>query len=675
MCGIFGLVAGSASDLTAGDFGLLLRQLFLLSESRGKEASGLALVREDRIEVVRKPVPASEMLESRDFRDLMSEALGGAGPARGLAAIGHARLVTSGMQGIDANNQPVVKHDLVCVHNGIIVNEGELWAREPGIAKTSGVDTEVLAALLHREVAARGSIEGATRRVFERIFGEASVAVVAGAWDVLMVATNTGSLYLAENAALGVAFFTSERIIAQRVIAALPRAVAAGFAEPRQLRPGTGSLVSLRSGRRTAEFLLSGAAAGEAPAATRPARAIVTSAQRALESWRAMRRCARCVLPETMPFIEFDAEGVCNYCRSHRPVQLKGRAALESVLQRYRSRDGSPDCLIAFSGGRDSSYGLHLLKRELGMTPVAYTYDWGMVTDLARRNQARLCGRLGVEHIWVSADIKRKRDNIRKNVEAWLRKPDLGMVPLFMAGDKQFMYHANRMMRETGIRLMVYANNHFERTEFKWGFCGVPPAGLEIRVNRLSHMRKARLVAYYLSRFLGNPGYLNSSLLDTFSGFLSYYFVNQDFLYLFDYLPWDEAVVNRTLVEHYDWEFATDTKTSWRIGDGTAPFYNYIYRTIAGFSEYETFRSNQVREGQMSREQALRLIEEENGPRYESILEYCRTIRVDFDHAMRVIDSAPRLYRRRGTSPPAGVETRAAARRGGGDGIKPGLAP
>jgi glucosamine--fructose-6-phosphate aminotransferase (isomerizing) len=41
-------------------------------------------------------------------------------------------------------------------------------------------------------------------------------------------------------------------------------------------------------------------------------------------------------------------------------------------------------------------------------------------------------GQLGVENILVSADIKKKRDNIRKNVEAWLKQPALGMIPLFM---------------------------------------------------------------------------------------------------------------------------------------------------------------------------------------------------------------------------------------------------
>ena len=57
-----------------------------------------------------------------------------------------------------------------------------------------------------------------------------------------------------------------------------------------------------------------------------------------------------------------------------------------------------------------------------------------MVTDLARRNVARITGQLGIEHILISADINQKRRYIRKNVSAWLKQPHLGLVPLFMAG-------------------------------------------------------------------------------------------------------------------------------------------------------------------------------------------------------------------------------------------------
>jgi hypothetical protein len=213
-----------------------------------------------------------------------------------------------------------------------------------------------------------------------------------------------------------------------------------------------------------------------------------------------------------------------------------------------------------------------------------------------------------------------------------------------MAGDKQFMYHAKRLMNETGIRLMVYATNYLEKTDFKVGFCNIRTSADEIQLNKISWAHKARLAAYYGASILSNPGYINSSLFDTFTAFLSYYFVKQDFLYLFDYLEWDEDIINKVLVENYDWEFAKDTKTSWRIGDGTAPFYNYIYRTVAGFSEYETFRSNQIRAGVLDRDDALRLVESENHARYESMQEYCRMIGVDFDYALRAIDRIPKLY-------------------------------
>ena len=111
-----------------------------------------------------------------------------------------------------------------------------------------------------------------------------------------------------------------------------------------------------------------------------------------------------------------------------------------------------------------------------------------------------------MEHIWVSADIKQKRRNVRKNVEAWLKRPELGMVPLFMAGDKQFMYHANRLMKETDIRLMVYANNRYEQTDFKAGFCGVRPSARQHQSAGPAAVREATMAAYYAKNYLINPG-------------------------------------------------------------------------------------------------------------------------------------------------------------------------
>jgi len=142
-----------------------------------------------------------------------------------------------------------------------------------------------------------------------------------------------------------------------------------------------------------------------------------------------------------------------------------------------------------------------------------------------------------------------------------------------------------------------------------------------------------------------NPKYVNSSLLDTLSG--EYYrsiAPKTDYFHIFDYWKWDENQINRTLIEDYDWELATDTSTTWRIGDGTAAFYNYVYFTVAGFSEHDTFRSNQIREGDITREEALRLVEEENQPRYENLKWYLDAVGVDFETAVRTVNAIPKLW-------------------------------
>ena len=94
----------------------------------------------------------------------------------------------------------------------------------------------------------------------------------------------------------------------------------------------------------------------------------------------------------------------------------------------------------------------------------------------------------------------------------------------------------------------------------------------------------------------------------------------------------------------YDWEKAVDTPTTWRIGDGTAAFYNYVYYTVAGFTEHDTFRSNQIREGQMTREKALLLLEEENRPRYQNIRWYLDTLGLDFERVIKIVNAIPKLY-------------------------------
>ena len=152
---------------------------------------------------------------------------------------------------------------------------------------------------------------------------------------------------------------------------------------------------------------------------------------------------------------------------------------------------------------------------------------------------------------------------------------------------------------------------------------------------------------YHILRFgamLQSPGYFNSSLWDTLTGeYYRSFAKKKDYYHIFDYWTWDEKVINETL-KQYNWETSPETNTTWRIGDGTAAFYNYIYYTVAGFTEHDTFRSNQIREGQLTREEALRLVEEENKPQYQNIHWYLDVLNMDFSEVIKVINNIPKLY-------------------------------
>jgi len=364
-----------------------------------------------------------------------------------------------------------------------------------------------------------------------------------------------------------------------------------------------------------------------------------------------LKRCTKCVLPETFPYIEYDNDGICNYCLNYErkfTSDIKELADRESELfnlvDKYR-RNKEYDVMVPFSGGRDSSFGLDYIKNHLKLNPVTFTYDWGMITDLARRNISRICGKLGIENILVSADIRKKREYIRKNVVAWLKKPELGMIPLFMAGDKQFFRIVNVLKEQNNVKLNIWMTNPLENTDFKTGFAGIKPNFSKDRIYDLSSFEKVKLITYYAKNFLTNFSYLNISMPDTISAFFSYYTSKrEDYIHLFKYLLWNEDEIENYLISEYNWELAKDTKSSWRIGDGTASFYNYIYNTVAGFTENDTFRSNQIREGMITREEGLEKIIEENKPRYESLKWYFDVLKLDYKDAISIINKMNRLY-------------------------------
>lgn len=123
-----------------------------------------------------------------------------------------------------------------------------------------------------------------------------------------------------------------------------------------------------------------------------------------------MKLCVNCVLPENFPSVRLDQEGVCNYCRaypgSRRGMEDRDRYRMKFIdLIRQKRGSGDYDVVVAYSGGKDSTYTLDLLKNGYGLKTLALTFDNGFVSRYAFANIGRVVEALGVDHLIFKPDF------------------------------------------------------------------------------------------------------------------------------------------------------------------------------------------------------------------------------------------------------------------------------
>ncbi len=114
-----------------------------------------------------------------------------------------------------------------------------------------------------------------------------------------------------------------------------------------------------------------------------------------------MQRCVQCNLPETHETITFDTLGVCNIC-SQQEFKRKSidwpqrKKDLDALVDEYRGRFDY-DCIVPFSGGKDSTWTLHYLVKEYGLKPLVVRFDHGFMRPNLEDNVKRVIRKLGVD--------------------------------------------------------------------------------------------------------------------------------------------------------------------------------------------------------------------------------------------------------------------------------------
>ena len=122
-----------------------------------------------------------------------------------------------------------------------------------------------------------------------------------------------------------------------------------------------------------------------------------------------VRYCTRCLMPNTRPRVVFDGQGVCNACRNAEEKAMIDWSARKeemlSLVDQYRPKKGPYDCIVPWSGGKDSSTIAHRLKFELGLNPLLVTFSPLLPNDVGVHNREELL-KEGFDHLMVRPNQK-----------------------------------------------------------------------------------------------------------------------------------------------------------------------------------------------------------------------------------------------------------------------------
>lgn len=337
-----------------------------------------------------------------------------------------------------------------------------------------------------------------------------------------------------------------------------------------------------------------------------------------------LRRCTRCTIPETQETIIFDEEGVCNVCRQHEYKKEKidwtaRKREFEELIERYRGKY-SHDCIVPFSGGKDSTFTLYHLVKEYGLKPLVVQFDHGFLRPKALENNTRTLKKLGVDFL-----------SFRPN---WKVVQKLMLESLQRKGD--FCWHCHTGIFSYPMQLAV----KFNIPLLIWG---EPSAEY---TSYYSYDEKEEVDERRFNRFV-NLGITADDMMGMIDGIdprdldpfrypslKDLRRVGVRSVCLGSYIPWDvreqSALIKRELgwqgniVEGVPPEYAYEKIECFM--QGVRDYLKYLKR---GFGRTAHLTSLDIRNGRMDRETALALNEQYDGKRPASLDLFMEEVGID----------------------------------------------
>jgi len=310
--------------------------------------------------------------------------------------------------------------------------------------------------------------------------------------------------------------------------------------------------------------------------------------------------CKQCILPSTFPGISFNEQGICNHCQRY-----KGEDATAALQEKYenkflklladRKSKTSYDVIVAYSGGKDSTYTLDVFVNRYKLRVLALTFDNTFISARALENIGNVCASLGVDSLII------------KPAPQILRK-------IFRTAATEELYSAKTLERAStictsciGMVKCIVLRTALEKqipfVGFGWSPGQAPVQSSVMRTNPALMRSTQKAILRPLQKIAGD-------------GVLPYFVTDEQFehkelfpwnVHPLAFLPYDEDDLTRRIAR-FGWERPNDTDPNSSNCTLNA-FANQVHRSRYDFHPYVWEIANMVRTGVLTREEGIEKIE------------------------------------------------------------------
>ncbi len=319
--------------------------------------------------------------------------------------------------------------------------------------------------------------------------------------------------------------------------------------------------------------------------------------------------CVRCIMDTTVPGIEFDLSGECNFCKVHDRLDQAfaldeaGRKRLERLVAQIKreGRGRKYDCVLGVSGGRDSMFTLYLLCKEFALRPLAVHFNDGFGNPVAGENMTRAAKRLGVDFRTITSDWRESKDLkiafLKASTPDMEEGTDIGIATALYG-----------VAAKEGVRTIVIGQSF--RTE------GIAPLSWNYLDGKYLKAVHEKFGTLRLRSWKPHDPGFNLDIFEMF--YYTLWRGIKTIPILYDY-PYVRAEAERIIVRELGW-----------VNPG-AHYFDDLYQSLMTYALRVKFKIDRrifnysalVRSGQMTREEALRRVREVYSIEDPKIIDLC----------------------------------------------------